>query len=521
MQLSLKFIEQCLQDDTVHANLHQLKNPFFDSVQLYYNGITPEPHTLYLALTAQSLKDARKTLPGIQNCALVWYEEEPMPRNIPLLIFPKTKCPEIIFEQISSIFLRFQKWSEKTSQYILEKRPLAEIFSLLSEVTPNPWYLADTSFRMLVYSQNSDFEDMSVIWKNQCCLNHLSIDIILDLAESGELELINSRKHAFIPQTQVFNIPYVAKNLFSSRGLIAHLFIIGLYNKLGAYETEIAEFFGSLLSSLLKGDNEYLPTRGRYYDNYFIDLLENKIASEDDTFLIQKVFASLGWTMEQQYMILMLSSPQNEGALSIVSNLQLNALEASLPCRAFNYKNKIVAILNVTLSGCHTMEEEKHPYIIRNIKKICDDFGSFISYSESFYIHEGLDEVPRFYKQAKAALNWGAKKGLSVCSYKEMALNELSEQLIHRQMEWTFLHPAVFTLAAYDKENGTLLCKSLLHYLVCEQNTVRTAKELYVHRNSLIYRIDKIKELTHLDFDNIHDRVRIILTLIYLGYECP
>lgn len=520
MQISLKFIEQSLNDDAVYVRLHDLKNPFFDSIQLYSSDTPIHSHTLYLTLSQESYKNAIQKLPESYDCGLICFEDDSLPQNIPLLVFRHQKSPESVFQQISGIFSRFQKWSEKVSRYILEKRPLSEIFSLLKEVTPNPWYLADTSFRILVYSPNSDFEDMSVIWKNQCQLNHLSIDIILDLAESGELDLINSRKHSFIPDTQVFNIPYVAKNIFSSRGLLAHFFIIGLYNKPGAYETEIAELFGNLLTSLLKGDNNYLTVRGRYYDNYFIDLLENKISSEDDAFLIRKVFSSLGWNMDQQYMILLLSSRKNGEAATIMNNLQLNALESSLPCRAFIYEEKVVLILNATLSGYNTLCNN-NVSIINTVKKIASNFGSFIACSDPFYIHEGLDEVPKFYKQAKSALDWGKTNHLSVASYKNIALSELYKQLVYQHMEWTFLHPSVLILDSYDKKNDTLLCQSLLYYLVCEQNTVRTAKCLYVHRNSLIYRLDKIKELTHLDFDNVHERIRIILTLLYLGYECP
>lgn len=522
MQISLKFIEQALHrhNHHIYAELNNLNNPFFETLRLFSRHTAPSPSTLYLALSPSAEAEAARALTGVKNCGLICYSGTSIPSGIPVLVFMESAAPEIIFEQVSSIFLCFQKWSNKVSQYVLEKRPLSDIFSLLSEVTPNPWWLADTSFRIPVISQNKDFEDMSIIWKNQYTAKHLSIDVILDLAESGELDLINSKKNAFIPNTQVFNIPYVTKNLYSSRGLIAHFFIIGLYNKLGTYEVEIAEFFGNLISSLLKGDNEYLPTRGRYYDNYFIDLLENKIESEDDTALIQKVFASLEWTMEQQYMILIFSSRKHNETASIVNNLQLNVLESSYPCRAFIYQEKIVVILNVSLTS-YFSDDNCCDSLLCEIQKTSSNFGSFISYSEPFYIHEGLDEVPRYYKQAKAALAWGIRNNLVICGYKEVAINELCDKLTSQHMEWIFLHPAIDILFTYDMENGTDLCKSLLYYLIYEQNTVRTAKALYIHRNSLIYRIDKIRELTDLDLNDVHNRIRIILSLIHIGYLLP
>ncbi len=57
-------------------------------------------------------------------------------------------------------------------------------------------------------------------------------------------------------------------------------------------------------------------------------------------------------------------------------------------------------------------------------------------------------------------------------------------------------------LEEYDHANGTFLVDTLLTYYMNGFNSANTAKELFVHRNSLQYRLNKIQELLELELDD-------------------
>jgi hypothetical protein len=61
---------------------------------------------------------------------------------------------------------------------------------------------------------------------------------------------------------------------------------------------------------------------------------------------------------------------------------------------------------------------------------------------------------------------------------------------------------AVAQLAATDDEDGTDYLRTLRAYFATGQDVQRAANELYVHRNTLRYRLDRIKALTGLDLDD-------------------
>ncbi|WP_415536495.1 helix-turn-helix domain-containing protein [Dehalobacter sp. 4CP] len=49
-------------------------------------------------------------------------------------------------------------------------------------------------------------------------------------------------------------------------------------------------------------------------------------------------------------------------------------------------------------------------------------------------------------------------------------------------------------------------------YLQCERNYVKTAEKLFIHRNYLLYRIERISELTGLDLDSPDIRLHILMS---------
>lgn len=61
-----------------------------------------------------------------------------------------------------------------------------------------------------------------------------------------------------------------------------------------------------------------------------------------------------------------------------------------------------------------------------------------------------------------------------------------------------YCHPALKILHDYGQD----FYQTLSTYLECNKNVNETANKLYIHRNTLNYRIKRIKELTNLDLDN-------------------
>jgi hypothetical protein len=80
------------------------------------------------------------------------------------------------------------------------------------------------------------------------------------------------------------------------------------------------------------------------------------------------------------------------------------------------------------------------------------------------------------------------------------------------------VHPAIVILTRYDRTKKSTLRDFLFVYIMSDCNIAATAKKLYLHRNTVIYRAKRIQELTGLSLDNGELRVSLALSCMMMRY---
>ena len=79
-------------------------------------------------------------------------------------------------------------------------------------------------------------------------------------------------------------------------------------------------------------------------------------------------------------------------------------------------------------------------------------------------------------------------------------------------------HSAVLRLESYDRKNGTELLGSLHAYLSCHRNLSEAAAALFVHRNTLSKRLEKINDLIHVDFSDAETVFHLMFSYRIIEY---
>lgn len=75
----------------------------------------------------------------------------------------------------------------------------------------------------------------------------------------------------------------------------------------------------------------------------------------------------------------------------------------------------------------------------------------------------------------------------------------------------------VLPLVNYDRERGSGLVRTLTVYFETGANASKTSDRLFLHRNSLLYRLERIQELTGLDLRDHESRLTLQLGLLALS----
>lgn len=74
-------------------------------------------------------------------------------------------------------------------------------------------------------------------------------------------------------------------------------------------------------------------------------------------------------------------------------------------------------------------------------------------------------------------------------------------------------------LVRYDRERGSDLVRTLRVYFACGANASEAADKLFLHRNSMLYRITRIEKLTGIDLKNPRAGLMLQLGLLAEGEE--
>lgn len=75
----------------------------------------------------------------------------------------------------------------------------------------------------------------------------------------------------------------------------------------------------------------------------------------------------------------------------------------------------------------------------------------------------------------------------------------------------------VLPLVSYDQERGSGLVRTLSVYFETGANASETADRLFLHRNSLLYRLERIQKLTGLDLRESESMLVLQLGLLALS----
>ena len=92
------------------------------------------------------------------------------------------------------------------------------------------------------------------------------------------------------------------------------------------------------------------------------------------------------------------------------------------------------------------------------------------------------------------------------------ALSVLASWNVSQILRENSLHPALEQLKQYDSQKRTDFYELLKIYLRNERNRVITAEKLYVHKNTLVYRLEKIQKKFHLQLDAPYEREYLLLS---------
>ena len=234
----------------------------------------------------------------------------------------------------------------------------------------------------------------------------------------------------------------------------------------------------------------------------------------------------LGLPENPQFKLALIKVPMAEQGDGVMPILEAAKELNGGRCIPFRYGGDLLALMyaNVTEEGAFAnikVTKDLH-------EKIC---APFLTYASTSQIFEKIEDLALAHRQATLSCDFKDaidrehmiapdSNPKTVYSFEDAILYYLiAEKSDSEFRDFTFSNSFLDKLIARDKANGTNDFALLFVYLTCDCNISLTAKRLFMHRNTVIYHIDKIKEIFMLDFSDkgIRDRCLVDYKIKFLS----
>ena len=211
---------------------------------------------------------------------------------------------------------------------------------------------------------------------------------------------------------------------------------------------------------------------------FLVDLLTRNLPKK----AIKDSWSRIGGKDESDWIVLAIQD-ENQRAIRLDGRILRSIEEKQI------YNAKIDNILAVLCS-----EREFNEWLEQE-RPLCEEY-----FRMGISCHfEDLTKAEVYRKQAKFALSCAHKQRESCLFYNDVRLNDIALQLTKSKSPTAYCRSELWALISYDQTHRTELYRTFCAYLRKNMNLAKAAEELFIHYNTMKYRMKTIREITELE----------------------
>jgi len=475
MQFSLWMVEEALQSYVVERHFSGRISRTIENIRLYNRQIERRDDTLYVEHSNVIFQDGDESIVCVH-------------RNSFLRV--RTATVTLVFNQILQFFEETREWEELLNDRITSGCLLRDVLNHFHDVLPLPLMVLDNGQIMLAHSEAFGRDTIDEEWNEALETGSFHIG---KLAEYNRLyhEFIRNRGNYVIPSGP---FPYASfnRNIYIDNEFVGFISLILIEEIREVYE----DWFDLACTAILSWVKLYMRQNAIVLrQEALAELLEGH---EEHLKQFSDAMYTVGWNREDSKRILVVN------CLSDVLNMNQHIARVlgqnTTTFYAIEHQNQIVAIFKESLLVSGEFAASVQPILKKS--------GYYGGLSNPFTDYGSLQH---FYRQARIALEHCVPRPGHVQSIQDHLLAFLLET-VQTSANMELRHPAVLLLAEYDRIHRTDLLHVLEVFLkhFCSQS--ETARALFLHRSSVIRKLDRIVQLTGIDFDDYETRLHLMIS---------
>lgn len=376
----------------------------------------------------------------------------------------------------------YSERKDKILNALIDRRGLQHFTDLAAEVMNNPIFIYDVSGKILAKSQKPGHKE---IWEELLPQGYLNAEKTIITENSGVIKKLMEEDTPVLGEFSYSQFRFLGCRVRDKHGVVAIVTII----EKEAFRSEDSDLLvivcKSVLFELLYQERTAMQTIP--YFRVLKDIIEETASISE----IRERCRALRLDFPESMRLLGIKIYDNNNTLSLF--FLRETLLASVPsCYCIIYDESLIIIIS-----------EKHfsQSFLSIIQDIFSNYEIRIGVSTRF---TDIFEVKNAFQQMQAIQSVYQKLNYekNITFYEDILLYHFMELASKEHDLNKFCLPILKKIEEYDNENGTLLKESLEAYLESGRNIQKAAERLYMHKNTLYYRLKRIEDFFNLDLND-------------------
>lgn len=448
-------------------------------------------HTYYKKLTSAQRRHGSFLVLGAKPEDVECHQEDDMN----LILLPKTQDVPRIYNMLQDKFLLQSQVSAgfiKMTNALFSNRGVQHIVDVAYSLMKNPIFVSDSAGHYLASVYDEDTVELGSAFEG-----FILKDILYRQVDEGGQSIIRSMElDDILARTNkpyhVFHETFQKDAIFASirvhNIVVGKIFTVAQEHPFTMWDEEYFTHLTTLIGQELQKNDAVVQNRYESESIALVNLLTSSYADEE---VFSRCLATFRLPKNSGYRIALAGSshPLPADTLSTLLS-QFKSMLSMTPA----------AILDGHLVTFLYFPDEQgvSPYLLGKLEDFARHNGLAFGVSNLFRDYRAIRSA--YYQALRAAfLSLDFQSDVPLSMFSDCSVLELLVSYRENKDAGELIHPDIAALQAHDLRYGTEYLKTLAAYLDVMCNSVAAASKLHIHKNTLLYRINKLTEAFHID----------------------
>lgn len=278
----------------------------------------------------------------------------------------------------------------------------------------------------------------------------------------------------------------------------------------------LIRYTATLCTLYMKQLMDLKKEKHRFKDAFLFDMLYGNFRNRDDIISYGTIWK---WELDQPHVVIVFSIIEynhysmDKQLLEAVLYITEKALsQHGIEPITIRKQSEVIAMIPInenTIFQCKDQLTKFIRYIFEQMKEtsLSDRVACGIG-----QVYENPNELFRSYQEAKVAYEIGLLLKIEIPFFNDLGLERVLYKHDLQDLKEFFTH-ILGDLQKYDEGNGSELMLTLESFAGHQFDLKQTSEAIFLHRNTLRYRIKKIEEILNIKLDDFNNRLNIMAAL--------